>query len=164
MVVVSDASPINHLLLVGKIFILPKLLGKVIVPSAVFQELQNRKTPKVVREFIKNCPEWLEVRQATVLFDAELDELDIGEREAIVLAEELSADALLIDERLGRKTALRRNLPVIGTLGILERAAEKGLLDFVEVLQKLKTNGFFIAPTLEKDFLARDVKRKQSES
>ena len=76
------------------------------------------------------------------------------------LAEELDADILLMDERSGREVALRRNLPVVGTLGILERAAEKGLLDFAETLQKLKATGFFVAPALEKDFLERDAKRK----
>lgn len=84
----------------------------------------------------------------------------MGEREAIILVEELNADVLLMDERIGREAALKRNISVIGTLGILERAAEKGLLDFSEVLQKLKINGFFIAPNLEKDFLERDNKRK----
>lgn len=90
--------------------------------------------------------------------------MDAGEREAIVLAEELNADILLMDERSGREAALKRNLPVVGTLSILERAAEKGLLDFAEILQDLKSNGFFIAPALEKDFLERDAKRKQSKT
>ncbi|HXG86098.1 MAG TPA: DUF3368 domain-containing protein [Pyrinomonadaceae bacterium] len=84
-----------------------------------------------------------------------------AKREAIILAEDLKADVLLIDEQFGRKVALKRNLRVVGTLGILERAAEKGLLDFAETLQGLKENGFFIAPVLEKDFLRRDKKRKQ---
>ncbi|HEX9960241.1 MAG TPA: hypothetical protein VGB00_04885 [Pyrinomonadaceae bacterium] len=42
----------------------------------------------------------------------------------------MKADVLLLDERSGREVALKRNLPVVGTLGILERAAEKGLIDF----------------------------------
>lgn len=161
MIVVSDTTPINHLLLADKIFVLPELLGKVVIPFAVFQELQSDKTPETVKEFIANLPEWLEVRQAQILFYPDLDELDIGEREAIILAEELKADVLLMDERSGREAALKRNLPVVGTLGILERAAEKGLIDFAKTLQTLKVNGFFIAPRLEKDFLERDAIRKK---
>lgn len=160
MIVVSDTTPINHLILVGKIFILPELLGKVIIPFAVFQELQTDKTPKVVKMFIENLPDWLEVRRPQFLFDEDLNDLDAGEREAIVLAEELKADVLLMDERSGREAALKRNLPVVGTLSILERAAQKDLLDFTETLGELKANGFFIAPLLEKDFLERDAKRK----
>ena len=162
MIVISDTTPINHLILVNKIFVLPELLGKVIIPTAVFQELQAENTPKMVKEFVENLPGWLEIRQPPFLFDEDLDTLDAGEREAIVLAEELDADILLMDERSGREVALRRNLPVVGTLGILERAAEKGLLDFAETLQKLKATGFFVAPALEKDFLERDAKRKKS--
>lgn len=114
-----------------------------------------------MKDFIENLPEWIEVREASVLFDEDLDNLDAGEREAIVLAEELKADILLMDERSGREAALKRNLPVVGTLGILERAAEKGLIDFAETLRNLKANGFFLASALEKDFLERDAKRRQ---
>ncbi len=140
MIIISDTTPINHLILVGKIFILPELLGKVIIPAAVFQELQAVNTPKIVKRFVGNLPEWLEVKQTQFLFDKDLDELDAGEREAIILAEELKADVLLMDERGGREAALKRNLPVVGTLGILERAAEKDLLDFTETLRDLKAN------------------------
>ena len=164
MIVFSGTTPINYLILANKIFVLPKLLGKVVIPSAVFRELQADKTPKAVKEFIENLPEWLEVKQSLVLFDEDLDELGAGEREAIGLAEELNADVLLMDERSGREAALKRNLPVVGTLGILERAAEKDLIDFSETLQELKANGFFISSALEKDFLERDVKRKQAKN
>jgi predicted nucleic acid-binding protein len=63
--------------------VLPKLLGKVVIPSAVFRELQADKTPRAVKEFIENLPEWLKVKQSLVLFDEDLDELGAGEREAI---------------------------------------------------------------------------------
>ncbi|HEY0658146.1 MAG TPA: hypothetical protein VGD05_06715 [Pyrinomonadaceae bacterium] len=59
-----------------------------------------------------------------------------------------------VDERSGREAALKRNLPVVGTLGLLERAAEKGLLDFSETLQTLKANGFFIALHWRKIFMS----------
>lgn len=162
MIVASDTTPVNHLILVGKIFILRALFGKITIPSAVFQELQSDKTPKTVRQFIANLPEWLEVRQPQLLMDEDLDSLDAREREAIILAEELNADVLLMDERDGRKAALKRSLPVAGTLGIVERAAVKGLIDFAETFQTLKSNGFFVATELENDFLERDAERKRA--
>ncbi len=89
-----------------------------------------------------------------------LSQLDEGERQAIQLALELKADLLIIDERAGREAAIQLNLPVIGTLGILEKAAERGIVDFDLVLADLKACHFFVSPELELDFLERDAQRK----
>jgi len=72
-------------------------------------------------------PEWLEVRTVSVPLDASLAFLDVGEREAIHLATELEADALIIDEPAGREAAKQQGLRVIGTLRVLYDAAEAGL-------------------------------------
>ena len=76
-----------------------------------------------------SLPAWFEVRplQEThrVMFPVTLHR---GERQAILLAEALQADALLIDEQIGRTIALSRNLPVSGTLGVLERADKMGFI------------------------------------
>jgi len=65
-------------------------------------------------------------------------------------------DVILIDEQVGRTIALNRNLPVSGTLGILERADTIGLIaDFPQVLKQLKTSGFFVAESLEQQVLQR---------
>jgi predicted nucleic acid-binding protein len=74
-----------------------------------------------------------------------------GEREAIVLAEILSADVLLMDEQVGRTIALDRNLPLSGTLRVLERADTVRLVnDFPRVLKQLKVSGFFLTEPLER--------------
>lgn len=111
MIVIADTSPLNYLILIGEIELLPKLLGQVIIPKAVFDELQAKETPLIVQAFFKNLPDWLELREAQLLLDEDLDGLDLGEREAIILAEDLSADALLIDERDGREVALNAICP-----------------------------------------------------
>ena len=86
-----------------------------------------------------------------------------GEREAILLAEALPADVLLIDEQIGRTIALSRNLPLSGTLGVLERADSLGFVsDFPQVLQQLKASGFFIADTLERRLLERHLTRRKA--
>jgi predicted nucleic acid-binding protein len=74
--------------------------------------------------------------------DAALAHLDPGEQEAILLAEELRADLLLMDDQEGRQEAERRALRVTGTLGVLERAAERGLLDLPAVLARLQATNF----------------------
>jgi predicted nucleic acid-binding protein len=59
---VSDTSPINHLVLIGKIEILQKLAGQVIIPQAVYHELQDHHTPQQVKDWIASTPAWIEIR------------------------------------------------------------------------------------------------------
>lgn len=109
-------------------------------------------------------PIWVEVRAVqeagATAFPVTLHR---GEREAILLAESLPADVLLIDEQIGRTIALGRNLAVSGTLGILERADKMGLLkDFPRVLQELKRSGFFVGSVLEQKLLERHRIRQKA--
>jgi predicted nucleic acid-binding protein len=84
-----------------------------------------------------------------------------GEREAILLAEALRADVLLVDEQIGRSIALSRKLPLSGTLGVLERADKMGFVsDFAQILQRLKSSGFFIADSLEQQLPQRHDARR----
>ena len=161
MIVVADTTPINHLIWAGQISILKELFGGIVIPDAVYAELLAENAPEAVKNFLLSSPDWIDVRSVDYLFDNELDVLDRGERDAIVLAEELKADYLLIDERLGRRIAAKRNLRIIGTLGIADRAAEEGLIDFPSTLSKLKANEFYISTELEKFFLERDAVRKR---
>jgi predicted nucleic acid-binding protein len=139
--------------LIGRITLLPDLLGDVIIPLAVFRELQAERTPAIVREFILAMPSWMSVRTAMLISDLDDYRIDTGEREAILLAEEILADALLIDDLAGREAAQDRGLFVIGTVGVLKRATEKRMIDFVAELQKLKSVGFRLSAELEKDFV-----------
>lgn len=82
-------------------------------------------------------------------------EIDAGEREAILLAEELKADGILIDDRAGRIKAENRGIFVIGTLGVLEIAAASGTIDFKEEIRRIKKAGFNLTEDLEKFFLSR---------
>lgn len=68
-----------------------------------------------------------------------------------------------MDDREAKAEALKRSLPVVGTLGILERAGEKGLIDFPQVLAQLKQTSFYISDALERSFLKRDAVRKLAE-
>ena len=93
-------------------------------------------------------PEWVIVNTDVVLADAETSRLDIGERAAIALAERLAADLLLMDERRGVRIALSKGLAVTGTLGILDRAAQRGLIDVAECVEKLKSTNFRYRPEM----------------
>ena len=161
MLVVADTSPINYLILIQHERLLPTLYTQVLVPPAVLRELEDPETPEAVRTWIANPPAWLERRApqqplAATAFSA----LGAGEREAIVVAEEVQADFVLIDERDGRRVARSRALAVIGTLGVLEEAAIRGLIDLPHALAQLQATTFYASPALFEELLARDAVRK----
>lgn len=100
-------------------------------------------------------PTWIEVRPVTVTDPTALHRLDPGERAAILLTEEISADLLLIDEKEGRAEAKRRGLLTIGTLGVLLAAGNKGFIDPRDAFQKLLVDTTFHASAdLKERFLS----------
>ena len=150
MIIVSDTTPISELAKVDHLDLLPKLFGKVVIPKAVFDELQVGKHPAA--KLVQNLS-WLEVvtvdNQQLVRELQQSFKLDLGESEAIALAEEISASQLLIDERAARKVAMARKLPLIGTVGILLLAERRGLLDSVkDVLDEMQAQGMRISDRL----------------
>ena len=74
--------------------------------------------------------------------------LDPGERDAIILAEELGADQLIVDDRQGRREAEKRGIAVIGTLGVLREAGSLGHIDLRTALSRLEATSFHIAPEI----------------
>lgn len=108
MVVVADTSPINYLVLIGQIEILPHLYLRVLVPPAVIEELAHPLAPAPVRNWATHPPLWLEVLKPKV--GIHVANLDPGESEAIALATEMRVELLLIDEQAGRREAARRGL------------------------------------------------------
>ena len=146
MLVVADSSPLIVLIEIGCIDILPALFGKVIIPPEVSAELAQDKRPQPIRTFISSPPAWL-IQHAPSSVDS-IPMLHPGETSAISLAIELHADLLLIDEILGRKAAVARGINVTGTIGIVERAAEQGLLDLKETFARIKNTDFWISHKL----------------
>jgi predicted nucleic acid-binding protein len=84
--VVADTSPLNYLVLIHHINLLPELYSRVLIPESVLDELSVGETPQLVRDWARNLPEWIEVSPATPLDDAGLTRLHRGERDAISLA------------------------------------------------------------------------------
>jgi len=130
------------------------------LPAEVQAELQHHRTPAVVRAWIANPPAWVDIRQVSGTLEADLLSLDGGEQEAILLAQELHADLVLLDDREARKAAIRRALRVMGTVGVLEQAAIHELIDLPEVYARLLTTNFRIKDYIIHNVLARDTARK----
>ena len=109
MIVVADSGPLHYLILLEHIELLQRFYGQVLVPEPVASELSAAGAPRIVREWIAEPPTWVAVRPVTPeAVSMVTDELDLGERAAIALAETLHADLLLIDEAAGRAEAKRR--------------------------------------------------------
>jgi predicted nucleic acid-binding protein len=160
VIVVADTSPLRYLVLIQHVDVLPVLYGHVIVPPAVIAELAHERTPEIVRAWLSEPPEWLHVQPPNRLRTTLGSTLGPGEQAAISLAEELSADALLIDDRDGRREAERRRLPVLGTLRVLADAAEEGLLDLGDAFDSLAHTNFRADQQLVHRLLEIDAKRR----
>ncbi|HXH19002.1 MAG TPA: DUF3368 domain-containing protein [Chitinophagales bacterium] len=101
----------------------------------------------------KNC-NWLISKSVSGKINPN-DDLDKGEMEAIALAKELHADYLLIDEKAGRKAAMKEGLRIIGVVGLLILAKQKGLIKEVKILldDLIAKSDFWISERLNENIL-----------
>jgi hypothetical protein len=153
-VVVVNTTPIISLVLIGKLDLLQQLYDEVLIPPAVESEVLAGGTGRIgvgdfrVAGYIRSKP-LSDPSRADLLSD-----LDRGEAEVIALAQELSADLVIIDEKIARKHALRVGLNITGVLGVLLRAKEKGLIQEVKpLLEKLQNDGIWLAPEIVNETL-----------
>lgn len=155
MIVVADTSPLRYLILIEHDHLLPALYGRVLVPPAVIEELAREQTPEIVRQRLTNRPEWLIVQAPAEPVALRRSGLGAGEAAAIALALELSADALLMDDRDARHEAQDHGLIVLGTLRVLADAAEHGFADLRTVLDRLRQTNFRASELVLSELLAR---------
>ena len=156
MIVVSDTSAICYLLLINQIEILQILYKVVAIPQTVADELSASESPPVVKSWIANPPDWLQIHASETVQSLELEKLDPGEREAILLAEQLKPDLVILDDKAARRIALSRGLRIIGILGILKDGARSGLVDLETTFEQLRKVGFWVAPSLLERLLKED--------
>lgn len=130
MVVVSDTTTITNLLKIDLLHLVQRLYREIIIPQAVYDELAKIPSQK---KLLKQT-NWIRVRQVKdrMRVDKFQDYLDLGESEAIILALELNADILIMDERKGRKIAEEYGLAIIGLFGILIGAKRRGHIKSVK--------------------------------
>ena len=156
MIIVSDTSPIINLAIIGRLDILPAIFGQVILPQKVFEEITIQGADMPGADEVR-AASWVEVRNCTntsLVLALQL-QVDPGEAEAIALALETSAQLLLIDERMGRQLAKEFQLPIMGLLGVLKMAKERGLIPKIKPLldQLIHVAGFRIGKELYREVL-----------
>lgn len=142
LLVIADTSPIRYLVQIGHIDLLHNLFESVSIPTEVARELGDPSAPPAVQAWIESPPTWLSVLEAVDSDDPGLAALDAGERSAISLGIALKADLILIDERRGYAAAVSKGLEATGTLGILDFAAKRKLIDLHGAVERLKGTNF----------------------
>ena len=105
MTVVTNTSPLNYLLLIGEARLLPQLFERLHLPAAVREELRDPAAANLVRAWAETPPVWAELHVVPPAAVPTSVELHRGETEAILLAQKLRADLLLMDELDGRAAA-----------------------------------------------------------
>jgi len=144
-IVISDTAPLNYLILIGCIDVIPCLFGKLLVPPSVISEMRHPKTPAAVSAWAESLPTWAEIKAAQNDLGLRIGR---GENEAISLALELTDAALLVDDRKARNEAELRGIFTVGTIAILDHADEAGLLDFEQAISRLLATNFHVEETL----------------
>jgi hypothetical protein len=153
--VVSNTTPLISLLKLSRLDILRVLYGEVFIPTAVYQEIEDGKHKNYYQDL--STLDWIKIspvkdKQAVKYF---LD-LDAGESEAIVLATELNAELILLDEKLGRFYAKHADLKVTGTIGVLIRAKREGIIkELKPLLIELTSKDVWINETLISEILSQ---------
>ncbi|MEM6796075.1 MAG: DUF3368 domain-containing protein [Acidobacteriota bacterium] len=148
-VVVVNSTPIVALALIDQLTLLQSLYQRVLIPPAVHGEVAAGGSGRP-GSFHLERSSWIErvelrdPRRADLIFD-----LDRGEAEVIALAQEVHADLVIIDERLGRRYADRLGFRVTGTLGVLLKAKAEGCLKEVRPsVETLRRGGIHLSPQL----------------
>ncbi|MCC5599540.1 DUF3368 domain-containing protein [Nostoc favosum] len=138
MIVVSDTSPITNLAAIDQLDLLQELYGSIVIPLAVYKEMvvAGKVVPGAVEVQTLSWIQTQTVADAQKVTDIQTnqDNIDLGEAEAIILALELKADLLLMDERRGRALATNYGLKVTGLLGVLLQAKQKGFIPAIKPL------------------------------
>lgn len=153
--VVSNASPLINLARIQRFNLLKQFYGRVTIPMAVYDEVMIQGQERDGSREVRNAAWILRTAPTDELAVSALAaQLDRGEASAIILARELNAELLLIDEIHGRRVAEKLGVKITGTLGILARAKREGLIPNVrDEIARLQSQGTWIHPKLSRDIL-----------
>jgi predicted nucleic acid-binding protein len=145
MTVVSNTSPMIFLAKVEALVLLPQCFNRILVPHAVVTELGSFSLPSYIQPAIISPVGKAFVKGA-------IGRLHAGELEVMMLAQEASADLVLMDDLLARRKAQRLGLKPMGTVGVLLLAQQRWLVSKEVVIEKLDQliheHGFYLSPKM----------------
>lgn len=148
--VIVNSTPLIALCKIGCLSFLRDLYGEITIPEAVFKEVTVKND--VVRAAILNQMDWIHIQSVTTERDNKMyrAKLHDGEVEVMILAQELQADLVILDDNAARKTAAFLGLPLTGTVGVLLRAKERGLIDqLMPLVEDMEKKGLYFGQTLK---------------
>lgn len=158
---VADTAPLNYLILIRAVDLLPELYGTVVIPPAVRAELAHPSAPDFVRDWIAHPPIWLTVKSLDDFPLGPWSQLHPGERQAIPLALRHPPSPLLMDDRDGVSVARSCGLYVTGTLGFLDAVSGRGWIDLRLMFDRLRQTTFRAPLRIMAHMLEQDARRKQ---
>lgn len=131
MRIIADSSPLISLAILKRLDLLTDLDTEIYIPQAVFNEISRPNKPysQVLTAFCKDRVRTVKNQMAVAMLTSDVD---VGEAEAIVLALEMGVTDILIDDAKGRRAAKLKGLQVIGTIGILLVAKQRGLIMLIQ--------------------------------
>ena len=142
--IIGDSSALVALAVVNQLELLEKLYDKLYIPQAVFDEVTQVGKPQSdkLRQFLQSKVKRVDLTLTQL-------GLGLGELEAITLYKELDADVLLIDDNRAKKYASLNGVKVIGSLGVLIKAKEKGHIEIIKpFLDEIQKSEVYISKKL----------------
>ena len=148
--VIVNSTPLIALCKINRLELLRGLYEEITIPEAVFHEV-TAKNDSVKKKILENGA-WIHIQAITDTSDKRMykAKLHDGEVEVMILAQETKADLVIIDDNAARKTAIYLGLPLTGTVGVLLRAKERGLISHVmPLVESMEQNGLYYGPQLK---------------
>lgn len=152
--VIVNSTPLIVLGNAGLLEILQKLYGRILVPEAVYQEVTAKDDAAGM--ILLNGADWLRIEEVQNKSDARIfsSRLHAGEVEVMLLAREQKADLLIIDDNAAKSTAKYLGMKVTGSLGVLLRAKQMGIIpDINDAMDQIILNGFYVSEELRKHII-----------
>lgn len=155
MIVLSDSGPLIALSKINHLDILRRIFGRIIISQAVWTEVVEKGKGRPGSKEVAEAA-WIKVKKVKNIIGIETlkHEIGTGESETLVLAKELKADIVLIDDRIAREIARSMNLNVAGTLSIIYEAINNKIIDenFEDIINLMRKNNIWISDELLNSF------------